>query len=178
MRAPLSWLRELVDIPADQSGRDVAAKLIAAGLEVETVESVGAGVDGPLLVGLVLEVEELTEFKKPIRWCQVDVGVAAGGVHGIICGARNFVAGDLVVVALPGTVLPSASVRGVLEAKLYQPLPGAPAKSVTGVATPGCACSTAGSVSSTQASAARTERAAARAMGLCIDDLPLTLRYL
>ena len=106
MRAPLSWLRELVAIPADQSGRDVAAKLIAAGLEVETVESVGAGVDGPLLVGLVLEVEELTEFKKPIRWCQVDVGAAAGGVHGIICGARNFVAGDLVVVALPGTVLP------------------------------------------------------------------------
>ena len=27
-------------------------------------------------------------------------------MHGIICGARNFVAGDLVVVALPGTVLP------------------------------------------------------------------------
>ena len=37
MRAPLSWLRELVDIPADQSGRDVARHLIAAGLEVETV---------------------------------------------------------------------------------------------------------------------------------------------
>lgn len=106
MRAPLSWLRELVAIPADQSGRDVAARLIAAGLEVETVESVGAGVDGPLLVGRVLEIEELTEFKKPIRWCQVDVGAANGGVHGIICGARNFVAGDLVVIALPGTVLP------------------------------------------------------------------------
>ena len=30
MRAPLSWLRELVAIPADQTGRDVAARLIAA----------------------------------------------------------------------------------------------------------------------------------------------------
>ena len=106
MRAPLSWLRELVAIPADQSGRDVAARLIAAGLEVETGESVGAGVDGPLLVGRVLEIEELTEFKKPIRWCQVDVGAANGGVHGIICGARNFVSGYLVVAAVPGTVLP------------------------------------------------------------------------
>jgi phenylalanyl-tRNA synthetase beta chain len=106
MRAPLSWLRELVALPADQTGRDVAARLIAAGLEVETVESIGAGVEGPLLVGRVLEVEILTEFKKPIRWCQVDVGPAGGGVRGIICGAANFVEGDLVVVALPGTVLP------------------------------------------------------------------------
>ncbi len=106
MRAPLSWLRELVDIPSGETGRDVAARLIRAGLEVETVESIGAGVEGSLLVGRVLEVEELTEFKKPIRWCQVDVGVEAGGVRGIICGARNFVEGDLVVVALPGTVLP------------------------------------------------------------------------
>ena len=106
MRAPLSWLRELVDIPADQSGRDVAERLIRAGLEVETVETIGGGVIGDLVVGKVLEVEELTEFKKPIRWCQVDVGPAHGGVHGIICGARNFVAGDVVVVALPGTTLP------------------------------------------------------------------------
>jgi phenylalanyl-tRNA synthetase beta chain len=106
MRAPLSWIRELVDIPAGEGGRDVAARLIRAGLEVETVESVGAGVVGELIVGRVAEVEELTEFKKPIRWCQVDVGPDAGGVRGVICGARNFAAGDLVVVALPGTVLP------------------------------------------------------------------------
>jgi phenylalanyl-tRNA synthetase beta chain len=106
MRAPLSWLRELVEIPSGETGRDVAARLIRAGLEVETVESVGAGVVGALLVGRVLEVEELTEFKKPIRWCQVDVGPDGGGVRGVICGARNFIAGDLVVVALPGTILP------------------------------------------------------------------------
>lgn len=106
MRAPLSWLREVVEIPATETGRDVAARLVRAGLEVETVESVGAGVIGDLLVGRVLEIEELTEFRKPIRWCQVDVGAAGGGVRGVICGARNFATGDLVVVALPGTVLP------------------------------------------------------------------------
>jgi phenylalanyl-tRNA synthetase beta chain len=105
MRAPLSWLRDLVAIPVDQDGRAVAARLIRAGLEVETVEAIGSGVTGPLTVGRVVQIEELTEFKKPIRWCQVDLGDAGGGVRGIICGARNFVAGDLVVVATPGTVL-------------------------------------------------------------------------
>ncbi|MSW11582.1 MAG: phenylalanine--tRNA ligase subunit beta, partial [Actinobacteria bacterium] len=106
MRAPVSWIRELIDIPVNQTGRDMAARLIDAGLEVETVETIGGGVNGALYVGKVLEIEELTEFKKPIRWCQVDVGAAGGGVRGIICGARNFTVGDIVVVALPGTVLP------------------------------------------------------------------------
>lgn len=104
MRAPLSWLRELVEIPADQTGRDVAALLIRAGLEVETVETIGEGVIGPLVVGRVDHIEELTEFKKPIRWCQVQIGPDT--VNGIICGARNFAEGDLVVVATPGTELP------------------------------------------------------------------------
>ncbi|MFA7323503.1 MAG: phenylalanine--tRNA ligase subunit beta [Candidatus Nanopelagicales bacterium] len=106
MRAPISWLREFVAIPSDQDGRAVAERLIDAGLEVETVESLGAGVEGLLVVGRVAGIEELTEFKKPIRWCQVDVGLEHGGVRGVICGARNFAEGDHVVVALPGTVLP------------------------------------------------------------------------
>ncbi|MEI7453489.1 MAG: phenylalanine--tRNA ligase subunit beta [Actinomycetes bacterium] len=106
MRAPVSWLREFVEIPADQDGRAIAEKLIYAGLEVETVECLGAGVVGPLVVGKVVSIEELTDFKKPIRWCQVDVGVDNGGIRGVICGARNFVQGDVVVVALPGTELP------------------------------------------------------------------------
>ncbi|MFD7227301.1 phenylalanine--tRNA ligase subunit beta [Streptomyces sp. NPDC059881] len=108
MRVPLSWLREYVDLPATETGRDVQTKLIAAGLEVETVEQLGAGLTGPLVVGQVLTIEELTEFKKPIRFCTVDVGQAnqTGEPQEIICGARNFAVGDKVVVALPGAVLP------------------------------------------------------------------------
>ncbi|WP_282693655.1 phenylalanine--tRNA ligase subunit beta [Streptomyces sp. CC208A] len=108
MRVPLSWLREYVDLPATETGRDVQAKLISAGLEVETVEQLGAGLTGPLVVGKVLTIEELTEFKKPIRFCTVDVGHAngTGEPQEIICGARNFAVGDKVVVALPGAVLP------------------------------------------------------------------------
>ncbi|MEV5352650.1 phenylalanine--tRNA ligase subunit beta [Streptomyces sp. NPDC052693] len=108
MRVPLSWLREYVDLPATETGRDVQAKLISAGLEVETVERLGADLKGPLVVGQVLTIEELTEFKKPIRFCTVDVGRAngTGEPQEIVCGARNFAVGDKVVVALPGSVLP------------------------------------------------------------------------
>ncbi|MEW1862602.1 phenylalanine--tRNA ligase subunit beta [Streptomyces sp. NBC_00669] len=108
MRVPLSWLREYVDLPAGTTGRDVQAKLISAGLEVETVEHVGAGLQGPLIVGQVLTIEELEGFKKPIRFCTVDVGKAngSGEPQEIVCGARNFAVGDKVVVILPGGVLP------------------------------------------------------------------------
>ena len=96
MRAPMSWIREFVAVPADQTGRDVAARLIAAGLEVETVDVLGGDVTGPLVVGRVRSVEELSEFSKPIRFCRVEVGPGNGEVvdgvttdeRGIICGAR------------------------------------------------------------------------------------------
>ncbi|MEV0691346.1 phenylalanine--tRNA ligase subunit beta [Streptomyces sp. NPDC050388] len=108
MRVPLSWLREYVDLPATETGRDVQAKLISAGLEVETVEHLGADLKGPLVVGQVLTIEELEGFKKPIRFCTVDVGQAngTGEPQEIVCGARNFAVGDKVVVVLPGAVLP------------------------------------------------------------------------
>ncbi|MEU9534217.1 phenylalanine--tRNA ligase subunit beta [Streptomyces sp. NPDC048213] len=108
MRVPLSWLREYVDLPATETGRDVQAKLVAVGLEVETVEQTGAGLSGPLVVGQVLTIEELEGFKKPIRFCTVDVGTAngTGEPQEIVCGARNFAVGDKVVVVLPGAVLP------------------------------------------------------------------------
>jgi len=106
MRVPVSWLREYVDLPAEVSGRELAERLIPIGFEVETVHESGADLTGPLLVGQVLEIEELTGFKKPIRYCQVRVGLEPEQVRGIVCGARNFAVGDKVVVALPGAVLP------------------------------------------------------------------------
>jgi phenylalanyl-tRNA synthetase beta chain len=114
MRVPLSWLRELVDLPRQVTAREVAERLIAVGLEVETVDHVGADLAGPLVLGRVLSfVEEEHSNGKTVRWCRVDVGdhnepgtsgEPAG--RGIVCGARNFSEGDLVVVALPGAVLP------------------------------------------------------------------------
>ncbi|WP_344134952.1 phenylalanine--tRNA ligase subunit beta, partial [Luedemannella flava] len=104
MRIPLSWLREFVALPADLSPADLERALVGLGIEVDDVTDQRETVKGDLVVGRVLEVEELTGFKKPIRFCRVDVGREEP--QEIVCGATNFVAGDLVVVILPGGELP------------------------------------------------------------------------
>jgi phenylalanyl-tRNA synthetase beta chain len=117
MRVPYSWLREVVSVGApgwDVTPDDLEQALVRIGHEVEEVITLGP-VDGPLTVGRVIEIEELTEFKKPIRACKVDVG--EDDAREIICGATNFVAGDLVVVALPGTTLPGGF--KITERKTY-----------------------------------------------------------
>jgi len=101
MRVPVSWLRDHADLP-DVPAREIAGALIRAGLEVEAVSVVGDGVSG-VVIGEVLEIEELTGYPKPIRYCSVDVGE---GPRGIVCGATNFAIGDRVPVALPGGTLP------------------------------------------------------------------------
>ncbi len=101
MRVAISWLREWASLP-DVPTREAAARLIAAGLNVESVAEVGRDIRG-VTIGEVLAIEELTGFKKPIRYCQVATGEAEP--HGIICGAANFAVGDRVPVALPGAVL-------------------------------------------------------------------------
>jgi phenylalanyl-tRNA synthetase beta chain len=104
MLVPVSWLREYMELPPGESARDIAARLLRAGLEVETVHSAGADISGPLVVGRVDEFAAETHSNgKTIRWCQVDVGEPAP--RGIVCGAHNFADGDLVVVALPGAKL-------------------------------------------------------------------------
>jgi phenylalanyl-tRNA synthetase beta chain len=102
VRVPVSWLREFVELP-ELSADDLERALVRVGLEVEKITDLESTVDGALVVGRVTSIEELTGLKKPIRYCLVDVG---DETRGIICGASNFGAGDLVVVALPGTVLP------------------------------------------------------------------------
>ncbi|MGH3572128.1 MAG: phenylalanine--tRNA ligase subunit beta, partial [Pseudonocardiaceae bacterium] len=106
MRVPVSWLRDHVALPegsATPTVAQIADAFVRAGLEVEAVHQLGP-VSGPLVVGRVLEIEELTGFAKPIRYCLVDDDESAP--RGVICGATNFAVGDLVVLARPGTVLP------------------------------------------------------------------------
>lgn len=106
MRLPYSWLREVVQAGApgwDVEPHELERALIRVGHEVEDIVTLGP-VTGPLTVARVTSIEELTEFKKPIRACTVDAG--EGQDRDIVCGATNFVVGDLVVVALPGATLP------------------------------------------------------------------------
>lgn len=112
MRIVYSWLREVV--AAGAPGWDVPAgeleqALIRIGHEVEEVIRPGP-VSGPVVIGRVLDIEELAEFKKPIRACRVDTG--EDQPREIVCGATNFTAGELVVVALPGATLPGGFTIG------------------------------------------------------------------
>ncbi|MFF5627352.1 phenylalanine--tRNA ligase subunit beta [Microbacterium sp. NPDC012755] len=105
MRVPLSWLREYVDLAADATPEDVLAAMVRVGFEEEDVHRFD--ITGPVVVGQVVSLEgEPQSNGKTINWCQVDVGEANGGIRGIVCGAHNFVAGDKVIVTLPGAVLP------------------------------------------------------------------------
>ena len=104
MRAPLSWIREFVEIPKTVSVDQIAQGLIRVGFEVEEIIESGSGLTGPLKFAKVLSIEEITDFKKPIRYVGLDCGERE--VRYVICGATNFVIGDLVIAALPGAVLP------------------------------------------------------------------------
>ncbi|HPU12923.1 MAG TPA: phenylalanine--tRNA ligase subunit beta [Aeromicrobium sp.] len=117
MRVPVEWLRSLVELPESVTTEQLADRLTMYDLKLE--EIVGGGFSGPLRVGRVLAISpEEQKNGKTINWCRVDVGPEfnepsvpdAPGEdepsRGIICGAHNFVVGDLVVVSLPGTFLP------------------------------------------------------------------------
>ena len=109
MKLPLSWLREYAPIESPADPAEIARRLTALKLEVEAVEQAGHDISG-VVVAQVLSIEELTEFKKPIRYCRMatedghDLGTE--GNLGVVCGATNFAVGDKVALATPGAVLP------------------------------------------------------------------------
>ena len=104
MRAPLSWIKDFVEIPTTISAEQISDALIRVGFEVEEIIVQGADLTGPLKFGKVLSIEEITDFKKPIRYVGLDCG--EGETRYVICGATNFAVGDVVCVAIPGAVLP------------------------------------------------------------------------
>ncbi len=109
MKTPVSWIRDYAALPDGSRATDLAHRLTALGLKLEALEQPGAEITGPLVVGRVLTMEpEPQKNGKTINWCTVDVGDAngTGEPQGIVCGAHNFAPGDLVVVVLPGGVLP------------------------------------------------------------------------
>ena len=104
MLAPLSWIKEFVEIPTAVTAKEISDALIRVGFEVEEVIEKGLDLSGPLVFAKVLSIEEIVEFKKPIRYVGIDCG--EGTTRFVICGATNFSVGDVVVAALPGAVLP------------------------------------------------------------------------
>lgn len=115
MKAPLSWLKDYVDI--DVTAQELEEKLFSCGFEVEELTEVGRDISG-VYVGEVTECEPVEGTH--LHVCKVDCGER--GVFQICCGADNVKKGIKAPVALEGaTVYATAkdhvTVEGVMTIK-------------------------------------------------------------
>jgi phenylalanyl-tRNA synthetase beta chain len=100
MKFSEKWLREWVDPPV--STEELVSRLTMAGLEVDSVERLGIGIEG-LVVGEVLSVEKHPDADK-LRVCTVNAG--QGESLQVVCGAPNVRAGGKYPLATVGSRLP------------------------------------------------------------------------
>ncbi len=100
MKAPLSWLREFVDI--DLEPEALAERLTLLGMEVRGIERRGLEWKN-VVVGELLTVEK---HPNADRLSLTTVTLGSGEPLSIVCGASNIAPGQRVPVALPGAILP------------------------------------------------------------------------
>ncbi|HEV7535367.1 MAG TPA: phenylalanine--tRNA ligase subunit beta, partial [Acidimicrobiia bacterium] len=100
MKAPLSWLRDFA--PIEGQPLELADKLNGIGLIVEGINAPGRDISGVRTVR-VLAVENHPDAD---RLALVDVDPGDGNAVRVVCGAHNYVAGDVVPWAPPGAELP------------------------------------------------------------------------
>ena len=115
MLAPLSWLKEYVDI--DITPQELQDKLFSCGFEVEELYEVGKDIHD-VVVGLVKTCEPIPETH--LHVCTVDAG--SHGTFQVCCGADNVVAGKKFPLALVGaqvimTGKDHVTVEGVMTIK-------------------------------------------------------------
>lgn len=115
MLAPLSWLKDYVDI--DVTPKELEEKLFSCGFEVEELIEVGKEISN-VVVGYVKECEPIPDTH--LSLCQVDAG--EHGTFQICCGADNVRAGGKYPLALVGaTVYATAkdhvTIEGVMTIK-------------------------------------------------------------
>lgn len=99
MKVSYNWLKEFVDF--DLSVDELSHLLTMLGLEVDTIERTGEGLDD-VIVALVEERAQHPNADK-LSLCRVNNGKE---VLSIVCGAQNFKSGDKVALAQIGAVLP------------------------------------------------------------------------
>lgn len=102
MRFTLSWLKEYVDF--DASPEELAERLTMVGLEVESIEYMGMGLED-ILVAEILDIRPHPNASKLVI-CDVTDG---SKLYNIVCGAKNMKAGDKVALAKAGTKLPPSA---------------------------------------------------------------------
>jgi phenylalanyl-tRNA synthetase beta chain len=100
VKAPLSWLRDFA--PIEGSPDELADRLNEIGLIVEGIVAPGRDIAG------VRTVKVLAVDKHPDadRLALVDVDPGDGNAVRVVCGAHNYVVGDIVPWAPPGAELP------------------------------------------------------------------------
>ena len=103
MKASLQWLKEYV--PIDVKPEELGHLLTMAGLEVEGMETIGAGFE-QVIASRVLEVRPHPDADR-LSVCMVETGK---GVIQVVCGAPNVEAGVFAPLALPGAKLPGGGV--------------------------------------------------------------------
>lgn len=101
MQVSLSWLSTHLDL-SSYTVPQLSDLLTFAGVEVEGIEEKGVTTDR-VVVAQITSFEQHPNADK-LSVCQVDDG--SGTPRQIVCGAKNFKAGDKVPLALPGAVLP------------------------------------------------------------------------
>ena len=97
-----SWLRELVALPDEATVDVVADTLSDVGLACESVDRVGATVDG-VITARVVKTERHPDAAKVHR---VFLDIGDGSEHHVWCGAFNMEPGDVIPWATPGTAMP------------------------------------------------------------------------
>ena len=97
MKAPLSWLKQYVDIKIDVD--ELAHRLTMAGNEVDSIER--NGYIDKVVVGEVLEVNQHPQADR-LRLVKVNDGSAQ---HEVVCGAPNVAAGQKIAFASIGAEL-------------------------------------------------------------------------
>ena len=115
MLAPLSWLKEYVDI--DVTPSELKEKLFSCGFEVEDLYEVGKDIHD-VVVGLVRTCEPIPDTH--LHLCSVDAG--NHGTFQVCCGADNVRAGKKFPLALVGaqvimTGKDHVTVEGVMTIK-------------------------------------------------------------
>lgn len=113
MKFSLNWVKDYIPDLEISSMAELNAKMISAGLDIESIESEGEKFKG-FVVGKVVEKSKHPEADK-LSVCKVDVGT--GDLLNIVCGAPNVEAEQLVCVAKIGAVVPSGGFE-IKKAKL------------------------------------------------------------
>lgn len=112
MKLSLSWLNEYVEI-SDLSVRELADKLTFSGVEVESIDVIGAALDDHFVVAEVITTQPHPNADK-LTLCSVNDGTTTCQV---VCGAPNVRAGLKVALARIGAVIPEGGFK-IKQAKL------------------------------------------------------------